>query len=145
MLFNNDFDYSFFEIPSDDFKLEIDRNKFVNSMEGFQRGNMMRDEYMPYRNYNYLKLTPRNEREKSLLKVMEYNFALNDLNLYLDVYPDDMEAYRLFGQYVEMERDAKKDFISKYGPIVLTNTNYANYRWLDNPWSWDNFGGDMYV
>jgi len=146
MLFNNnDFDFSFFEIPGNDFKLEIDRNKFVSPKEGFQRGNMVRDEYVPYQNYNDLNLVPRNDREKKLLKVYEFCFALNDLNLYLDLHPEDSEAYRLFQKYVEEEKRAKKEYVSMYGPLVLTNANYPNYEWPNNPWPWDNQGGNMYV
>lgn len=146
MLFNNnDFDFSFFEIPGSDFKLEIDRSKFVNPSEGFQRGNMMRDEYVPYRNYNSIPLVPKSDREQKLYKVMELGFALVDLNLYLDNYPDDLEAYRLFQKYVEEEKKAKEEYTSKYGPIVFTNANYKTYEWLKNPWPWDNTGGSMYV
>lgn len=144
MLFNNrDFDFSFFEIPGSDFKLEINRNKFVNPKEGFQRGNMMNDEYLPYKNYNAIPLIPKNDREQKLYKVMEIDFALVDLNLYLDMHPNDIEAYRLFQKYVEEEKKAKKEYTENYGPIVVTNAKYNNYEWPKNPWPWD--GGDMYV
>lgn len=146
MLFNNnDFDFSFFEIPGSDFKLEIDRNKFVIPSEGFQRGNMMRDEYVPYRNYNSIPLVPTNEQEKKMYEVMKYDFAIVDLNLYLDMHPEDMEAYRLFQNYVEEEKKARKEYNEQYGPILLTNAKYRNYEWLENPWPWDYFGGNMYV
>lgn len=146
MLFNNnDFDFSFFEIPGSDFKLEINRNRFESPKEGFQRGNMINDEYQPYKNYNAIPLIPQNDREKKMLKVYEYCFALNDLNLYLDTHPDDLEAYRLFQKYVEEEKRAKKEYTEMYGPIVLTNSNYSNYEWSKNPWPWDSMGGNMYV
>lgn len=146
MLFNNnDFDFSFFEIPGSDFKLEINRNRFVSPSEGFLRGNMINDEYVPYKNYNAVQLVPRNDREKRMLKIYEYCFALNDLNLYLDTHPDDMEAYRLFQQFVEEEKRARKEYSEMYGPIVLTNANYPNYKWSENPWPWDSMGGNMYV
>lgn len=146
MLFNNrDFDFSFFEIPGSDFKLEIDRNQFVNSKEGFLRGNMMQDEYEPYRNYSAIPFNPKNDYEQKLYKVMELDFALVDLNLYLDMHPEDKEAYQLFQNYVEAEQRAKKEFTEKYGPILFTNVNYQNYEWIKNPWPWDNIGGSQYV
>lgn len=146
MLFNNnDFDFSFFEIPGSDFKLEINRDKFVSPSEGFQRGNLMRDEYVPYKNYNAIPLIPSNDREQKLYEVMKYAFALVDLNLYLDTHPEDMEAYNLFQKYVEEEKKAKKSFTENYGPVVFTNANYKDYEWIKNPWPWDNMGGNMYV
>lgn len=146
MLFNNkDFDFSFFEIPGSDFNLEIDRNKFVMPKEGFQRGNMMRDEYEPYRNYNAIPLIPKTDREQKLYRVMELCFALVDLNLYLDLHPDDMETYRLFQKYVEEEKRAKKEYMDQYGPLVFSNAQFKDYKWDENPWPWDNLGGGMYV
>lgn len=146
MLFNNeDFDFSFFEIPGNDFKLEINQNEFLEPSEGFQKGNMFRNEYVPYKNYTYLKLVPSDEREMLLMKVMEYSFAINDLNLYLDLNPEDMEAYRLFQKYVEEEKACKKIFNEKYGPLVVTDDNYPNFEWSANPWPWDSLGGNMYV
>jgi spore coat protein JB len=146
MLFNNnDFDFSFFEIPGNDFKLEIERNRFVNPKEGFQRGNMMSYEYEPYKNYSDLKLIPKCDREQKLLKVMEYAFAVTDLNLYLDLHPEDKEAYALFQQYIDEGKRAAREFTSVYGPIVMTDAGYKNYEWDNNPWPWDNEGGNLYV
>lgn len=146
MLFNNnDFDFSFFEIPGNDFKLEINRNKFVGSKEGFERGNMQRDEYEPYKNYNAVCLRATNDREKKMLQVMEYAFAIVDLNLYLDMHPEDQEAYRLYQSYIDEGRKAEQEYIQAYGPLAITNANTSNYEWLKNPWPWDSMGGNMYV
>ena len=146
MLFNNnDFDFSFFEIPGNDFKLEINRSKFLNPKEGFQRGNMIASEYEPYKNYNDLCLDPKSDREEKLLRVMEYAFAVTDLNLYLDLHPEDKEAYRLYQKYIDEGKMAAREFTNTYGPLVITDANYANYEWNNNPWPWDNEGGNMYV
>lgn len=146
MLFNNnDFDFSFFEIPGSDFKLEMNRNKFVSPSEGFQRGNMQRDEYKSYKNYNSVMLQASNDREQKMLKVMEYAFAIVDLNLYLDMHPEDMEAYRLYKSYIDEGRKAEQEYINVYGPLVITNADTSNYEWLKNPWPWDSMGGNMYV
>ena len=94
MLFDNtdfnfdDFNVSVFAIPGSDFKEERE-NKFVSPEEGFLRGNLMKGEYKPYKNYTYLKLKPENAEEELLFKLMTYSFAINDLNLYLDLYPND--------------------------------------------------------
>jgi len=145
MLFNNDFDFSFFEIPGSDFKLEIDRNKISDVNEGFQKGNMFCDEYIPYKNYNAIPVVPQNELEKKMFEVMKYSFAIVDLNLYLDTHPNDIEAYQLFQKYVEDEKKAIKEYNEMCGPIFVTNAKYRNYEWPKNPWPWDNWGGDMYV
>lgn len=146
MLFNNnDFDFTFFEIPGSDFKLEIDRSKFVNPNEGFQIGNLLRDEYIPYKNYNAISFVPANEQEKKMYEVMKYAFAIVDLNLYLDVHPEDEDAYHLLQRYVEDEKKVRKEYNEMFGPVEITNVKYQTYQWDNNPWPWDNLGGGMYV
>ena len=103
MLFDNtDFDYeiSFLKIPGSDFNKEIRDSKFLSPEEGFLRGNLMKDEYVPYKNLTYFKLTPQNEQETLLLKLMAYSFTINDLNLYLDFNPKDQQSYELFKKCV---------------------------------------------
>ena len=146
MLFNNnEFDFSFFEISGSEFKLEIDRNKFMDAKEGFQRGNMIRNEYIPYKNYNAIPLVPKTEMERKLYEIMKLDFAIVDLNLYLDMHPEDNDAYQLFQNYVNSHKKAIKDYNETFGPIVVTNAKYNSYEWPKNPWPWDNLGGGMYV
>lgn len=144
MLFDEkDFDINMaFFMP--DIKLTRDR-KILEPDEGFLRGNMFKDEYLPYKSLTYFKLEPKNEKERDLYKVMALSFALNDLNLYLDLHPDNEEVFHLFKKYVEDYKKALKEYEMKYGPLKLTDSIGSKYKWLDSPWPWDGFGGSMYV
>ncbi len=144
MLFdNNDFDISFLVggYPN------IENKKLVYTKEeGFLKGNMWVDEYKPYKNYNAYVINPRNEKELLILKLYELDFAINDLNLYLDLYPSDKEIYNLFVKYNKEYEEVKNSYEKLYGPLCLTDTDYNNYKWDDNPWPWDKMsGGSMYV
>lgn len=148
MLFDNpDFDYeiSFFKIPGSDFNKEIREEKFLSPEGGFLRGNLMKDEYVPYKNLTYFKLSPQNEQEALLFRLMAYSFAINDLNLYLDLNPEDQKTYELFKKYVKEKNRIEEVYSEKYGPMTVTETQSANYTWQKNPWPWDNKGGSMYV
>ncbi len=148
MLFDNsDFDYeiSFFKIPGSDFNKEIREEKFLSPEEGFLRGNLMKDEYEPYKKLTYFKLTPKNEQEAKLFNLMAYSFAINDLNLYLDLHPEDQNAYELFKKYVKEKNKLEEAYSEKYGPMTITETQGSKYNWIKNPWPWDNTGGSMYV
>lgn len=142
-----------FDIPGSNFKndkVEMPEksrhpSKFVSAKEGFQRGNMFADEYEPYKRLTYYKLTPKNDREEKLFVVHQFDFALNDLNLFLDLHPDDQEVYELFRQYVAAYENAKDEYEKAYGPLMLTSTNYTSYAWSKNPWPWDDMGGSQYV
>ncbi len=148
MLFDeNNFDYSFFDLSNLNFpdnKKFMMNDKLVSSKEGFMRGNMFANEYVPYKNLTYRELRPKNEREELLYKVMEMSFAINDLNLYLDLHPDDRDMYEKFKSYTEKYLSLKDEYAKKYGPLCLEETSSNNYEWYKNPWPWDN-GGDMYV
>lgn len=144
MLFeDNDFDVNIALFMPD---LNINRNtNILSPTEGFLRGNMFRNEYEPYKNLTYLKLIPKTEKEKKLFEIMALSFAINDLNLYLDLNPDKGEVFDLFKKYVKEKDHLCKEYVRIYGPIELNETNGGRYNWLNSPWPWDNEGGAKYV
>ena len=144
MLFeDNDFDINMaFFIPDVNFNREVD---ILSPMEGFLRGNMFKDEYEPYKNLTYFKLKPSNEKEMELYKIMALSFAINDLNLYLDLHPDNKEVLNLFKKYVMEEEELCRKYVKKYGPLEVCEVTGNKFNWVDSPWPWDGFGGSMYV
>lgn len=112
--------------------------------EGFLKGNMFKNEYEPYKNYKYANLVPQTEKEARLFNVMQYSFAINDLNLYLDLHPDDQKVFQLFKRYIEEEKKAKEVYERNYGPLVLNDTTGAHYDWVSE-WPWEKRGGSQYV
>ena len=134
----NDFDFNMPMISEN--KKE---DKIVNSEKGFLRGNMFSDLYVPYKDMTYLPLIPSNEKEDLMYKIMEIDFAINDLNLYLDLNPEDNEIYEKFKIYVDKCMNLKDEYSKKYGPLTLDQVDSNNYKWEEEPWPWD--GGNMYV
>ena len=80
-----------------------------------------------------------NEPAELLTYVDMYTFAMTDLNLYLDVHPDDKEALQLFNEYRKQSIEATKNYENKYGPLQLTSNSLNTFPWAwDNePWPWD--------
>ena len=144
MLFeDNDFDINMaFFIPDVNFSRTVN---ILSPMEGFLRGNMFQDEYEPYRNLTYFKLYPKDEKEKLFYQVMAYSFAINDLNLYLDLHPENKEVFNLFKKYVQEEKELCGEYVKKYGPLEVTETLGNKYDWLNSPWPWETRGGSIYV
>lgn len=144
MLFeDNNFDVNMsLFMPDIDFSRD---NKTVSPMEGLERGNMFKDEYEPYRNLTYFKLNPNSEKEKMLYKIIAYSFAINDLNLYLDLHPDKKDIFDLFKKYISEKDKLCNEYERMYGPLEITSTTGLKYNWLDSPWPWDSKGGSMYV
>ena len=108
--------------------------------EGFIRGNMFTSLYDPYRDMKPFQIKPMNEQADMLTKIDSLGFALTDLNLFLDVNPNDKSAIDLFNQYRMQKEELMKKYQDKYGPLELSSDSLNNYPWMwDNrPWPWEN-------
>lgn len=149
---NNDFDFDVlnlagfnFNNPTKYYEYSKRDDNLLNSKEGFLKGNMWGNLYDGYKNYKPVNLKPTNEREMLLYKIMEIDFAVNDLNLYLDIHPEDRSIYEKFKMYVNECLRLKDEYAKKYGPLSLDMDMSDSYTWLNNPWPWDKNGGSMYV
>jgi hypothetical protein len=92
-------------------------NKMKNNLdpkEGFLRGNLFDNLYKPYKNYTYGNLKATNKKEEMLYNLLMYKFALIELNLHLDIYPNDMIMVNLFKKYQEEENKLCKEFEKNY-------------------------------
>jgi len=115
-------DYGFMPIPDYEMNYNessMDNNRFFTPEEGLLRGNMFKNEYSPYKNLTYLPLHPKNEKEKLLFKIYEYDFAVNDLSLYLDLYPEDSEAFQYFKSCLMELEKIKVEYENIYGSLEL--------------------------
>ena len=88
----------------------IQNKQIYDPYNGFIRGNMFPELYNSYKLNKPLEITPMNEQAELLTYVDALTFAMIDLNLYLDVYPNDREALELFNQY-RMQAD---EYTKKY-------------------------------
>lgn len=105
--------------------------------QGFIRGNLFPELYNGYK-VKPIELKPVNEQAKMLTTLDALCFTLTDLNLYLDIYPDDRDMLELFNQYREQIKNIKEAYESKYGPLTI-NSNANNtypFIWINDPWPW---------
>jgi spore coat protein JB len=117
----------------------IQDKQIYDPYNGFIRGNMFPELYNSYKLNKPLEITPMNEQAELLTYVDALTFAMIDLNLYLDVYPNDREALELFNQYRMQTDEYTKKYESKYGPLELTSNSLNTFPWAwDNaPWPWE--------
>lgn len=105
--------------------------------EGLEYGNMFKDLYKGYKHYKVRKINANNEKELILLKLYEYDFAVNDLSLYLDLHPEDSTTYNLFKKYTEEYNALMNKYENMYGPLELNQSDYQSYEWYKNPWPFE--------
>ena len=113
-------------------------NNIISTEEGFKRGNMFKNLYDEYKNLKPRKLTANSEREDMLMQIMEYTFAMIDLQLYLDMYSNDKDALKLFNTYLNNKKELTIMFEEKYGPLTIdSEVQRNNWLWDNSPWPWE--------
>lgn len=118
---------------------EMNKNhELAGPYDGFIRGNLFDNLYNQYKNYRPMKLVPNNEQAEMLLNVDQLSFAAHELNLYLDVYPDDQKMFALFQKYRAMANEAIQKYERKYGPLnISANAAGNNFAWEKETWPWE--------
>lgn len=114
-------------------------SNLFGTYEGFTKGNLFRNMYEPFRNYQPAQLNPRNEQEKALLNLNQMSFAMHEANLYLDNFPNDMNMINRFNEFRKSYDELLNEYQSKYGPIEINNPYMTNspFAWTNDTWPWD--------
>ena len=91
--------------------------------------------YSSYKKYEPREIKAKNEREMLFLNILKLSFAINDLNLYLDIHPDDEKTYELFKKYCVLYQQCLTEYESKYQVLELFHDIYGKYTWYKGfPW-----------
>lgn len=78
-------------------------------------------------------------RDALMCKIMEIDFALNEMVLYLDTHPHDEKALCLYHQYAEKSRELKAAYNANFGPLTAAdNLSQDCWDWVHGPWPWEN-------
>ena len=119
-------------------KSNIDKiNNLYNPKEGFEKGNMFPNIYSEYKNYKPLKPKINNEREKLLYDISTICFATHELNLYLDLNPNDMTIIQLYNDYKNKESQLVEEYERKFGPLITSSIMKEPFSWEEDKWPWE--------
>lgn len=107
--------------------------------EGYMKGNLFPELYSGYKNYQPYALRPNNEQSKMLLDLSEVSFAAHELNLYLDLHPDDQSMLSLFNDYRKKADQLITEYEEKYGPITLSSSSMDSvpFLWEADVWPFE--------
>lgn len=106
--------------------------------EGYNKGNLFSDLYVSYKNYQPVKLQPANEQGTLLLELSQYAFAAHELNLYLDLHPEDDTMLTLFNDYKSRADKLVQEYESKYGPLtVSSDVMTSGFLWEQESFPWE--------
>ncbi len=107
--------------------------------QGFIRGNMYPQLYNTYRFTKPVELSPTSEQSEWMLAIQSLSFACHDLNLYLDLHPENLAARKLFEQYNVDLTTFISYYENKYGPLFVNDDNLQDnsWGWIKSPWPWE--------
>lgn len=139
MLFDKD---GFYDLNLPDvFEVSIkqdnsDYTKFFDKKEALSKGNSFKNLYDKYKNYTPRMIKSSTKEEELLNKIRCLAFCINDLNLYLDLNPDDSYVYDLFKESIIKLKDLEKEYALSYGPLKLEDLT-PSYGWLKSNFPWE--------
>ena len=119
--------------------MNMNNQNLFNPKEGFIKGNMFSNLYSEYKNYKPQMLNPKSEQEKLLYELDSISFATHELNLYLDLHPEDQSMVTLFNDYRRKLDELTKKYESMYGPLTVNSNEMENktFSWVNTSWPWE--------
>lgn len=103
--------------------------------EGLIRGTLYPGLDLPFKNKTN---TSHPEQNTELGELMELDFALDEMELYLATHEDDKEVFEIYQRYLSEAGESREKFVKKFGPIAQTDMEHSTkYTWLKDPWPWD--------
>ena len=81
------------------------------------------------------------ERNKAVLlnKISKVGFILNELALFLDTHPENVQALRHYEFYQKKHDELTREYENKYGHFLTRRmaNNSDRWTWCDGPWPWE--------
>ena len=132
---NNDYSYR----NNTDLYRNVNIPSLFSPVEAYNNGILFSNLYSQYKNYKPAVLKASNEREKLFLELSQISFAAHELNLYLDMHPDDESMITLFNDYRERANQLISEYESKYGPLSISSDslNQSPFVWEKDAWPWE--------
>lgn len=75
--------------------------------------------------------------DPALIKIMQYQFAVYDISLYLDTHPNDARALAARKKYASELHEMRMAYEEKHGPMNLFSHHGDYAKYVNEPWPWD--------
>ena len=136
--------YNYNDYMENDYIRNTTPNNMMNNQtnlytpeEGYNKGNLFADLYSEYKNYRPVQLKAKNEQDSLFLELSRYAFAAHELNLYLDLHPNDNTMLALFNDYRSRMNKLMEEYEEKYGPLTVSSDSMnSSFDWVSDAWPW---------
>lgn len=113
-------------------------NDFFSLKDITTYGNILKSQYVPYKNYKPSELNYVNNKEQLMLELIYLDNAKHDISLLLDIYPENQEYIKIFEDYCMKAKLKRKEYIEKYNPISpcegKNRDGYYSFVTTPSPW-----------
>ncbi len=65
------------------------------------------------------------------------DFAIVELNLYLDSYPNCCEARQMLDRLIEQRKPIADAYEAEFGPLTAACKKGSGWEWINGPWPWE--------
>lgn len=82
-------------------------------------------------------------RRELMHQINAVSFMVDDIKLYLDTHPDDMDALESFREYSQMRNHSLREYAKMYGPLTVdcvVDSCVDSWNWICEPWPWQEGG-----
>ena len=101
--------------------------------DALKRGTLFPGLDLPFMNI----VNTKDVTDTPLGEVMALCFVAHELQLYLDTHPEDDEAFATLKRMLNLEAEAKRRYVARYGPLVPSDlAESERFDWLRDPWPW---------
>lgn len=108
--------------------------KRYDNREALEQGTLFPGLDLPFRSELKTRFPAVNPQ---LSELMALDFAIDELGLYLTTHRNDQDALELYWNYIRLGREGRKRYEASIGPLLQTDITEGSYKWLDDPWPWD--------
>ena len=78
-------------------------------------------------------------KNQLLKEIMQTDFVLKELNLFLDTHPTNKQALNMFKVYEKKADSLKNEYAKLFSSLTPSADNSADsWQWIENPWPWEN-------
>lgn len=105
-------------------------------------GNAFKNEYLPYKNYKVKRIVATNEKESLFLTMIAYFNICHDIQLRLDINPDNIELLNELKKYQKAYYDARKKYDAYDDQLCPYHIGEGDrkYRYVYTKSPWENGG-----
>lgn len=76
-------------------------------------------------------------KDQLMRQINEASFAMDDVLLFLDTHPNNMEALQYYRNVSAMRKNALAAYQSQFGPLLVDDVTGNSWTWVTEKWPWE--------